>query len=159
MQMRIPSFAHFAVQKRGLLMLNIGGLNQGVVIDHIEAGGAMKIYEYLNLEKLDCSVAIIKNAKSNKMGKKDIIKIEGPIRVDLDMLGVLDPNLTLDIIEDGKIIEKRNPNLPQQVTGIIRCKNPRCITSIEQELPHRFRLTNKEKGIYRCIYCEQAYKR
>lgn len=140
-------------------MLNIGGLNQGVVIDHIEAGGAMKIYEYLNLEKLDCSVAIIKNAKSNKMGKKDIIKIEGPIRVDLDMLGVLDPNLTLDIIEDGKIIEKRNPNLPQQVTGIIRCKNPRCITSIEQELPHRFRLTNKEKGIYRCIYCEQAYKR
>ena len=139
-------------------MLNIGGLNYGVVIDHIAAGGAMKIYEYLNLEKLDCSVAIIKNAKSNKMGKKDIIKIEGPIQVDLDMLGVLDPNLTLDLIEDGKIIEKRNPNLPQQVTGIIRCKNPRCITSIEQELPHRFRLTNKEKGIYRCIYCEQAYK-
>ncbi len=139
-------------------MLNIGGLNHGVVIDHIAAGGAMKIYEYLNLEKLDCSVAIIKNAKSNKMGKKDIIKIEGPIQVDLDMLGVLDPNLTLDLIEDGKIIEKRNPNLPQQVTGIIRCKNPRCITSIEQELPHRFRLTNKEKGIYRCIYCEQAYK-
>ena len=139
-------------------MLNIGGLNHGVVIDHIAAGGAMKIYEYLNLEKLDCSVAIIKNAKSSKMGKKDIIKIEGPIQVDLDMLGVLDPNLTLDIIEDGKIIEKRNPNLPAQVTGIIRCKNPRCITSIEQELPHRFRLTNKEKGIYRCIYCEQAYK-
>lgn len=139
-------------------MLNIGGLNHGVVIDHIAAGGAMKIYEYLKLEKLDCSVAIIKNARSNKMGKKDIIKIEGPIQVDLDMLGVLDPNLTLDIIENGKIIEKRNPNLPEQVTGIIRCKNPRCITSIEQELPHRFRLTNKEKGIYRCIYCEQAYK-
>ena len=139
-------------------MLNIGGLNHGVVIDHIAAGGAMKIYEYLKLEKLDCSVAIIKNARSNKMGKKDIIKIEGPIQVDLDMLGVLDPNLTLDIIENGKIIEKRNQNLPEQVTGIIRCKNPRCITSIEQELPHRFRLTNKEKGIYRCIYCEQAYK-
>ena len=139
-------------------MLNIGGLNHGVVIDHIAAGGAMKIYEYLTLEKLDCSVAIIKNAKSNKMGKKDIIKIEGPIQIDLDILGVLDPNLTLDIIENGKIIEKRNPNLPEQVTGIIRCKNPRCITSVEQELPHRFRLTNKEKGIYRCIYCEQAYK-
>ncbi len=140
-------------------MLNIGGLNEGVVIDHIVAGGAMKIYEYLNLEKLDCSVAIIKNAKSNKMGKKDIIKIEGPIKVDLDMLGVLDPNLTLDIIHDGKIIEKRNPHLPELVTGIIRCKNPRCITSIEQELVHKFRLTNKEKGMYRCIYCEQAYKR
>ena len=139
-------------------MLNIGGLNHGVVIDHIAAGGAMKIYEYLKLEKLDCSVAIIKNAKSNKMGKKDIIKIEGPIQIDLDILGVLDPNLTLDMIENGKIIEKRNPNLPEQVTGIIRCKNPRCITSVEQELPHRFRLTNKEKGIYRCIYCEQSYK-
>ncbi|MBQ9120484.1 MAG: aspartate carbamoyltransferase regulatory subunit [Lachnospiraceae bacterium] len=140
-------------------MLNIGGLTEGVVIDHIVAGGAMKIYEYLNLDKLDCSVAIIKNAKSKKMGKKDIIKIDGPIRVDLDMLGVLDPNLTLDIIKDGKIIEKRNPQLPELVTGIIRCKNPRCITSIEQELVHKFRLTNKEKGMYRCIYCEQAYKR
>lgn len=139
-------------------MLNISGLNQGIVIDHIEAGCAMKIYEYLNLEKLDCSVAIIKNAKSSKMGKKDIIKIEGPIQVDLDILGVLDPNLTLDIIENGEIIEKRNPQLPEQVTGIIRCKNPRCITSIEQELPHRFRLASREKGLYRCLYCEQAYK-
>ena len=140
-------------------MLNIGGLTEGVVIDHIKAGGAMKIYEYLNLEKQDCSVAIIKNARSNKMTKKDIIKIEGPITVDLDILGVLDPNLTLDIIKDGKIVEKRNQNLPEQVTGIIRCKNPRCITSTEQGLLHHFRLTNKEKGLYRCIYCEQAYKR
>lgn len=140
-------------------MLNIGGLNQGVVIDHIEAGGAMKIYEYLQLEKLDCSVAIIKNAKSNKMGKKDIIKIEGPLMVDLDMVGVLDPTLTVNIIEDGIIIEKRHLRLPEQVTGIIRCKNPRCITSIEQELPHRFRLTDSKKGVYRCIYCEQAFKR
>ena len=140
-------------------MLNIGGLTEGVVIDHIKAGGAMKIYEYLNLEKQECSVAIIKNARSNQMTKKDIIKIEGSITVDLDILGVLDPNLTLDIIKDGKIVEKRNPNLPEQVTGIIRCKNPRCITSAEQGLLHRFRLTNKEKGLYRCIYCEQAYKR
>ncbi len=140
-------------------MLNIGGLNQGVVIDHIVAGGAMKIYEYLQLEKLDCSVAIIKNAKSNKMGKKDIIKIEGPNVLDLDMIGVLDPTLTINIIEDGIIIEKRHLRLPEQVTGIIRCKNPRCITSIEQDLPHRFQLTDKAKGVYRCIYCEQAFKR
>ncbi|MGN6713685.1 aspartate carbamoyltransferase regulatory subunit [Anaerocolumna jejuensis] len=140
-------------------MLNIGGLNQGIVIDHIEAGGAMKIYSYLNLEKLDCSVAIIKNAKSNKMGKKDIIKIDGSLDMDLDILGVLDRNITVNIIEDGKITLKRNLNLPEKVTNIIKCKNPRCITSIEQELPHIFRLTDKQKGVYRCVYCEQAFKR
>ena len=140
-------------------MLNIGGLNQGVVIDHIKAGGAMKIYEYLQLEKLDCSVAIIKNAKSNKMGKKDIIKIEGPLMVDLDMIGVLDPTLTINIIDDGIIIEKRHLRFPEQVTGIIRCKNPRCITSIEHDIPHRFRLTDPKNVVYRCIYCEQAFKR
>ena len=140
-------------------MLNIGGLNQGVVIDHIEAGSAMKIYEYLQLEKLDCSVAIIKNAKSNKMGKKDIIKIEGPLLVDLDILGILDPNLTINIIDHGEITQKRHLHLPELVTGIIKCKNPRCITSIEQELKHVFKLTDREKGIYRCIYCEQAFKK
>ncbi|BCJ99842.1 aspartate carbamoyltransferase regulatory subunit [Anaerocolumna chitinilytica] len=140
-------------------MLNIGGLNQGIVIDHIEAGGAMKIYSYLNLEKLDCSVAIIKNARSNKMGKKDIIKIDGFLDMDLDILGVLDRNITVNIIEDGKIKSKKNLNLPERVTNIIKCKNPRCITSIEQELPHIFRLTDKQKGVYRCVYCEQAFKR
>jgi aspartate carbamoyltransferase regulatory subunit len=140
-------------------MLNIGGLNQGIVIDHIEAGGAMKIYTYLNLEKLDCSVAIIKNAKSNKMGKKDIIKIEGQLDIDLDILGVLDRNITVNIIENGQINTKRNLNLPEKVTNIIKCKNPRCITSIERELPHSFKLTDKQKGVYRCIYCEQAFKR
>lgn len=140
-------------------MLNIGGLNHGIVIDHIEAGGAMKIYSYLNLEKLDCSVAIIKNAKSNKMGKKDIIKIEGNLDMDLDILGVLDRNITVNIIENGEIKLKRNLNLPEKVTNIIKCKNPRCITSIEQELPHSFRLTDKQKGVYRCVYCEQAFKR
>ncbi|SHO46134.1 aspartate carbamoyltransferase regulatory subunit [Anaerocolumna xylanovorans] len=140
-------------------MLNIGGLNQGIVIDHIEAGGAMKIYSYLNLEKLDCSVAIIKNAKSNKMGKKDIIKIDGTLDMDLDILGVLDRNITINIIENGKIKLKRNLNLPEKVTNIIKCKNPRCITSIEQELPHMFRLTDKPNGVYRCVYCEQAFKR
>lgn len=139
-------------------MLNIGGLNQGVVIDHIKAGGAMEIYHYLNLEKLDCSVAIIKNAKSNKMGKKDIIKIDGPLQIDLDILGVLDDNITINIIEDGEIKEKRNLVLPELVTNIIKCKNPRCITSIEQEIPHTFKLTDKKNRIYRCIYCEQKFK-
>ncbi|MBQ6660927.1 MAG: aspartate carbamoyltransferase regulatory subunit [Lachnospiraceae bacterium] len=139
-------------------MLNIGGLHQGVVIDHIKPGQGMQIYEYLELGKLDCCVAIIKNASSNKMGRKDIIKIEGPIQVNLDTLAVLDPDITLNIIENDVIVEKRTVRLPEEVTNILRCKNPRCITSIEQELPHRFRLTNKEKRIYRCVYCEQKYK-
>lgn len=140
-------------------MLNIGGLDKGIVIDHIEAGGAMKIYSYLNLEKLDCRVAIIKNAKSNKMGKKDIIKIEDNLDIDLDILGVLDRNMTVNIIENGKIVEKHNLSLPEKVTNIIQCKNPRCITSVERDLPHTFKLTDKEKGVYRCIYCEQAFKK
>ena len=130
-------------------MLNIGGLKNGVVIDHIQAGRAMKIYEYLELEKLDCSVAIIKNAKSNKMGKKDIIKIEEPNIVNLD----------INIIKDETICKKYNPTSPKQVTNIIRCKNPRCITSIELELPHQFKLTDPIKGVYRCVYCEQKFKR
>ena len=139
-------------------MLNIAGLTTGIVIDHIKAGGAMDIYSYLNLEKLDCSVAIIKNAKSNKMGKKDIIKIEGNLNIDLNMLGVLDHNITVNVIENGSIKEKKNLQLPEKVVNIIKCKNPRCITSVEQEIPHTFKLTNKEKGIYRCIYCEQSFK-
>ena len=140
-------------------MLNIGGLKGGVVIDHIKAGGAMEIYNYLGLENLDCSVAIIKNAKSNKMGKKDIIKIEGPITVNLEVLGVLDENITINVIQDNKIVEKRALPLPEVVTNVIKCKNPRCITSIEQELPHRFKLTDKKNRIYRCMYCEQKFSR
>lgn len=140
-------------------MLNIGGLNEGVVIDHIKAGGAMEIYHYLELEKLDCSVAIIKNAKSNKMGKKDIIKIEGPITVNLEVLGVLDENITINIIRNDKIVEKRVLALPDLVTNVIKCKNPRCITSVEQELPHRFKLTDKKNRVYRCMYCEQKFQR
>ncbi len=140
-------------------MLNIGGLTQGIVIDHIAVGGAMKIYEYLNLKDMDCSVAIIKNARSNKMGRKDIIKIENSFDIDIDVLGVLDHNITINIIEDGVIKEKRNPKLPEKVTNILKCKNPRCITSIEQELKHVFKLTDREKGVYRCIYCEQAFKK
>ena len=139
-------------------MLNISGLNQGVVIDHIQAGGAMKIYEYLNMEKLDCQVAIIKNAKSNKMGRKDIIKIEGPIQIDLNVLGILDHHITINIIENDKIVRKHTLELPDEVTNIIRCKNPRCITSIEQELPHKFKLTDRKNRIYRRIYCESKFK-
>ena len=140
-------------------MLNIGGLKEGVVIDHIKAGGAMEIYNYLGLENLDCSVAIIKNAKSNKMGKKDIIKIEGPITVNLVVLGVLDENITINVIQDNKIVEKKALPLPEVVTNVIKCKNPRCITSIEQELPHRFKLSDKKNRIYRCMYCEQKFSR
>ena len=140
-------------------MLNIGGLKEGVVIDHIKAGGAMEIYNYLGLENLDCSVAIIKNAKSNKMGKKDIIKIEGPITVNLEVLGVLDENITINVIQDNKIVEKKALPLPEVVTNVIKCKNPRCITSIEQELPHRFKLTDKKNRNYRCMYCEQKFSR
>lgn len=141
-------------------MLNIGVLNQGIVIDHIKAGGAMKIYTYLNLENLDCSVAIIKNAKSNAMGKKDIIKIEGTLDgINLDMLGALDHKITINIIENGVITEKKNPELPKQVDNILICKNPRCITSVEQGIPHTFKLTDRANGVYRCVYCEQAFER
>ncbi len=140
-------------------MLEIGGLNEGYVIDHIRAGGAMEIYNYLGLERLDCSVAIIKNARSNKMGKKDIIKIEGPIDINLDVLGVLDDHITINTIKDNKIVEKRVLQLPDLVTNVIKCKNPRCITSIEQDLPHRFKLTDKDNRIYRCLYCEQKFSR
>ena len=138
-------------------MLNISGLNDGVVIDHIQAGGAFEIYNYLKLDRLDCSVAIIKNAKSSKTGKKYMIKIEGPLCVDLDMLGALSPNLTINIIKEGKIVEKKHLSLPMTVTNILKCRNPRCITSIEQELTHTFKLADKNTGIYRCIYCEQRY--
>lgn len=141
-------------------MLNIGVLNQGIVIDHIQAGGAMKIYSYLNLENKDVSVAIIKNAKSNKMGKKDIIKIEGTLNnLDLDILGALDHRITINIIDDGKITAKKNPTLPEHVSNILKCKNPRCITSIEPGLIHSFKLTDRTNGVYRCIYCEQAFDR
>jgi aspartate carbamoyltransferase regulatory subunit len=141
-------------------MLNIGVLNQGIVIDHIKVGGAMKIYNYLDLENKDVSVAIIKNAKSNKMGKKDIIKIEGTLEaLDLDILGALDHEITINIIENGEIIEKKNPTLPEHVSNVLKCKNPRCITSIEPGLVHSFKLTDRANGIYRCIYCEQAFDR
>ncbi|MBQ1193976.1 MAG: aspartate carbamoyltransferase regulatory subunit [Lachnospiraceae bacterium] len=139
-------------------MLNVGSLSEGFVLDHIKAGKCMDIYNYLCLDKLDCQVAIIKNAKSNKMGRKDIIKIECPIDViNLDILGYIDHNITVNIIHDGKIVNKKKLTLPKIIKNVVTCKNPRCITSIEQELEHVFILTDEEKQIYRCRYCEEQY--
>ncbi len=137
--------------------LNISGIKQGIVIDHIKAGRSSQIYDYLELDKTDCTVAIIKNAKSNKMGKKDIIKIEDNLDIDLDILGFIDHDITVNIITNGTITQKKNLTFPKKVTNIIKCKNPRCITSIEQELPHTFKLANPAKKTYRCIYCEQEF--
>ncbi len=140
-------------------MLNIDSINKGVVIDHIEAGRSMDIYHYLNLGKLECSVAIIKNVKSSKCGKKDIIKIEDNIDIDLEVLGYLDPNITVNIIENGVITRKNKLSLPDRIENVVKCKNPRCITSIEQELVHAFKLSDSKRSIYRCVYCEEAAKR
>ena len=141
-------------------MLNVGALREGYVLDHIKAGKAMTIYHDLKLDKLDCTVAIIKNARSNKMGKKDILKVEGNIdNLDLDILGFIDHNITVNIIKDQRIVEKRALKLPTSVTNVIKCKNPRCITSIEQELDQIFLLTDPEHEVYRCKYCEAKYKK
>ena len=140
--------------------LNVSTLSEGFVLDHIQAGNSMEIYKHLKLDKLDCCVAIIKNASSKKMGKKDIIKIECPIDViDLDILGFIDHNITVNIIKDEKIVEKKRLQLPKQITNVIRCKNPRCITSVEQQLDHVFVLTDEENQVYRCQYCEEKYSR
>ena len=140
-------------------MLNISGINNGVVLDHIQAGKSMDIYHYLNLQELDCQVAIIKNAKSSKMGRKDIIKIDREMELDWDLIGYVDPSITVNSIRDGQLVEKRTLKLPERIRGVLRCKNPRCITSVEQELPQEFVLTDQEKRVYRCIYCEtQAEK-
>lgn len=138
--------------------LSVGRISEGFVLDHIEAGKSMEIYKYLNLDKLDCCVAIIKNARSGKMGKKDIMKIECPIDfMDLDILGFIDHNITVNIIKDQKIVEKKALHLPKQICNVIRCKNPRCITSIEHGLSHIFVLTDSETETYRCKYCEEKY--
>ena len=139
-------------------MLNVGSLNEGIVLDHIKAGKSMSIYKYLGLDKLDCQVAIIKNARSNKMGRKDIIKIEGSLElVDLDILGFIDHDITVNIIKDGIITEKKDLSLPKTIKNVLVCKNPRCITSIEQELSQIFFLADPEKEVYRCKYCEEKY--
>ena len=140
-------------------MLNVGAISEGFVLDHIQAGKSMDIYKYLHLDNLDCCVAIIKNAKSNKMGKKDIIKIECPIDcIDLNVLGFIDHNITINIIKDSRIVEKKALELPKEVVNVVRCKNPRCITSIEQELEHIFVLTDPKKEVYRCKWCEEKYR-
>ena len=138
--------------------MKIDSIKNGYVLDHIKAGNSMKIYHYLDLEQLDCSVAILKNVKSSKMGKKDIMKIDSLIDLDFDVLGYIDPGITINIIRDDVLVEKRSLSLPETITNVIICKNPRCITSTEQELDHVFRLTDRENRIYRCVYCESKAK-
>ena len=134
--------------------MNIDSIKNGFVIDHITAGLGMKIFNLLNLDGLDCSVALIKNVPSKKMGKKEIIKIAADIEVNTDILGYVDPDVTVNVIKNGVIAEKKQIELPRQLTGVIKCKNPRCITTTEQELPQIFKLTDKDNRIYRCLYCE-----
>lgn len=140
-------------------MMKVGAIHNGVVIDHITAGKGMDLYYFLNLDHLDTPIALIKNAPSEKMGKKDIIKIDAELDLDLDALGYIDPNVTINIVKEGSCVEKFHPQLPEKLTNIVHCKNPRCITSVEQEIPHIFKLTNRETGEYRCIYCESKAKK
>ena len=138
--------------------MNIDSIKNGYVIDHIQAGNAMKIYDLLKLNELDCQVAIITNAKSKKTGRKDIIKIDREIEIDLDKLGFIDPNVTVNIVKDDSIIEKRKLSLPEKIVNVAKCKNPRCITSIEKSLDQVFNLTDRENEVYRCKYCEMSLK-
>ena len=132
----------------------IGTIVDGIVIDHIPAGRGMELYRYLELDKLQCEVALIKNAPSGKRGKKDILKINEVIDLNFDLLGYVDPHITVNIIRNGERVEKRHPSLPQEIRGVIKCRNPRCITSVEQEIEHIFRLTDPENRVYRCVYCD-----
>ena len=138
--------------------MNIDSILNGYVIDHIRAGKSMEIYHYLGLDELDCSVAIIKNAKSQNMGKKDIIKIDQEIPLDVNLLAYIDPGVTVNVIRDGKLVEKRKPEMPERVVNVMKCKNPRCITQVEQELDHVFVLTDRKEQVYRCFYCETQFK-
>ena len=138
--------------------MNIDGVNNGIVIDHIEAGKGIRIYEQLQLNKLDCSVAIIQNVASEKYGKKDIIKVDQDIPLDFDVLGYMDPHITVNHVKDGKLASKVHLELPETLTNVICCKNPRCITSVEQEIRHIFKLVDREKRIYRCAYCDVGHK-
>ena len=137
--------------------MNIDSIQNGVALDHIKAGRAMQIYTALGLDSLDCTIAIVKNVKSGKMGRKDMIKIDEMIGLDLDALGFIDPNITINIIQGGRVAEKRRLKLPKELLNVVRCKNPRCISIIEQEIEHVFRLTRESPPLYRCAYCETAY--
>ena len=134
--------------------MRVDAVNNGIVIDHIESGKAMEIYRLLSLDDLDCTVAILKNVPSSKMGRKDIIKIDCRMDINFDVLGYISPNVTVDVIKDGTVSEKRHIDLPETLTDILMCKNPRCITSTEQEIHHVFKLTDRQKRVYRCIYCD-----
>lgn len=138
--------------------MNIDAVKNGIVLDHIPAGKSMEIYKMLELEKLDCQVAIIRNASSGKMGKKDILKIDTEMDLNFAVLGYIAPGTTVNIIRNGQRVEKRYLDLPEEVRGVIHCKNPRCITSVEQELEQVFRLTDRENRVYRCLYCESKAK-
>ncbi len=138
--------------------MHIDSIKNGVVIDHIQAGKSMEVYYHLELDKLDCTVAIIKNVSSKKMGHKDIIKIDSEMEVDLDVLGYIDPDITVNIIKNEVLCEKKKLTLPSQIKDVIKCKNPRCITTTEQDLPHIFKLTDAATKTYRCIYCETKAK-
>ena len=138
--------------------MNIDSIKNGIVIDHITVGKGMEIYRLLGLEELDCSVALIKNVASKKSGKKDIIKIDSDFDVDTDILGFVDPDVTVNIIKDGNTVEKKTIDLPESLTNVLHCKNPRCISTTEQELPQIFKLADKEKRVYRCLYCETKAK-
>ena len=134
--------------------MNVDSIKNGIVIDHITAGLGMRVYNLLGLDALDCTVAIIKNVQSKKMGKKDIIKIDADITLNMDILGYVDPGITVNIIKDSELVEKKSIELPERLENVLKCKNPRCITTTEQELAHIFKLTDREKRVYRCIYCE-----
>ncbi|MBR1477217.1 MAG: aspartate carbamoyltransferase regulatory subunit [Lachnospiraceae bacterium] len=139
-------------------MLNVGQIEQGYVLDHIPAGKSLNLYNHLHLNKTDCTVAMIMNARSDKMGKKDILKVEcDPDMIDLDILAFLNRNITVNVIRNGEIAEKKVLVLPREIKGVIKCHNPRCITSIEQGLPHIFVLADEKKAIYRCKYCDEKY--
>ncbi len=138
--------------------MHIDSIKNGFVLDHIKAGKSMEIYNHLELDKLDCTVAIIKNVHSKKMGSKDIIKIDSDMKIDLDVLGYIDSDITVNIIKDGVLSEKKKLTLPAQIKDVIKCKNPRCITTTEQDLPHIFKLTDPASKTYRCIYCETKAK-
>ena len=138
--------------------MKVDSIINGIVIDHIPAGKGMKIYELLELDELECSIAFIKNAPSFKMGKKDIIKIDSDFDVNFDILGFVDPLITVNVIKNGSIVEKKTIELPEQITNVLKCKNPRCISATEQELPHIFKLADRKTGVYRCLYCETKAK-
>ena len=136
----------------------IGAIENGLVLDHITAGRGMELYSILGLDALDCEVALIKNAQSPKMGRKDIIKVDRLIDVNLDAIGYVDPGITVNVIQNGQLVERKHIDKPERITNVIKCKNPRCITTVEQEIPHVFKLVDRKKGIYRCIYCESKAK-